>query len=349
MLVAIDDFLLLRSTQPVLDVRSPGEFAAGHIREAINIPILNDEERRAVGIDYKEKGQAEAIRTGFRLVGPRLESIVKEAEKVANGTEALVHCWRGGMRSNNFCQFVGMAGVKTRALKGGYKAYRHYAMSFLEQSFPFILVGGCTGSGKTELLKALAAAGEQVIDLEGIANHRGSVFGALMKPPQPTTEQFQNNLFEEMLKVDLSRRIWVEDESLSIGKIFIPDKYFETMSNAPVVIIDADVDVRIHRLVEEYGPADRQEFIQAMTAIRKKLGGQHFKNALELYRKDDLPGTFSELLVYYDKRYQKGIDKIKNRVVAKFEWDGKNIDGLTQQILTSEFDQRLSPHLVTKS
>lgn len=346
MTIDLPEFLKLRAELPVIDVRSPKEFKEGHIFGAINIPILNDEERKAVGIDYKEKGQAEAIRTGFRLVGPRLESIVTEAQEVADGKEILVHCWRGGMRSNNFCQFVSMAGVKTHALKGGYKSYRQHAIKYLEQPFPFAVIGGCTGSGKTELLKALAAAGEQIIDLEEMANHRGSVFGALMKPPQPTTEQFQNDLFEAMSQLDFSKRIWVEDESLSIGKIFIPDTYFQTMSQAPVVVIEADRDARIQRLVDEYGPADKKEFIQAMTAIRKKLGGQHFKDALQSYKDGNLPGAFSELLVYYDKRYLKGIDKLQDRVIAKFDWDGKDITNLTHQILSANFKQDTKSTLV---
>lgn len=339
MTVSLVDFLGLRQQHAIIDVRSPREYREGHIQHAFNIPILNDEERRAVGIDYKEKGQAEAIRTGFRLVGPRLEEIVTETQRVAEGKEILVHCWRGGMRSNNFCQFAGMAGIKTHALEGGYKSYRQFAMQYLEKDFPFVVVGGCTGSGKTALLAALLEAGEQVIDLEGLANHRGSVFGGLMKPDQPTTEQFQNDLFEKVMTLDLSKRIWIEDESLSIGRIFLPDKFFQTMSLAPVVLIEADRDARINRLIDEYGAADHDEFVQAMTAIRKKLGGQHFKAARDLYEKNDLPGTIFELLVYYDKRYLKGIDKISNRVVATFNWDGENLDNLTHQILNSNFKQ----------
>ncbi len=164
MTISIDEFFTLRQQLPIVDVRSEGEFAEGHIASAHNIPILNNAERAQVGTDYKKKGQQEAIRTGFRLVGPRLPEIIEASEKIGN--EFLVHCWRGGMRSGNYCQFVGMARIKTHQLQGGYKAYRQAALNSFEQKFNLVVVGGCTGSGKSEVLSALKAKGEQVIDLE---------------------------------------------------------------------------------------------------------------------------------------------------------------------------------------
>jgi len=239
MAIPITDFLHLRQHHPVVDVRSQGEFSAGHLGGAINIPLLNNEERVIVGTTYKQKGQGEAIKEGFKLVGPRLEGIINEAEKVAQGKEILVHCWRGGMRSNNFCQFVGMAGIKSQSLTGGYKAYRQVAFDSFKKPLPIILLTGCTGSGKSEVLRALAAQGEQILDLENLAHHKGSAFGGLLMPPQPTTEQFQNDLFEEISKLDTSKRVWVEDESLAIGKIFLPDDFWLTMRQRPLVQMDA--------------------------------------------------------------------------------------------------------------
>ncbi|HEX8041723.1 MAG TPA: tRNA 2-selenouridine(34) synthase MnmH, partial [Chryseosolibacter sp.] len=214
MVISIDDFLRLRKQLPVVDVRSEGEFAAGHIRGAANVPLLNNDERVAVGTDYKMKGQAEAIKTGFRLVGPRFLEIINHVEGVADGNEVLVHCWRGGMRSANFCQIVGMAKIHTHQLQGGYKAYREEALKSYRTPLNLRIIGGCTGSGKSEILRALRQRGEQVLDLEALASHKGSVFGGLMMAPQPTTEQFQNDLFEEILPLDASRPVWVEDESI---------------------------------------------------------------------------------------------------------------------------------------
>lgn len=307
---------------PVADVRSEGEFAEGHIASAINIPILNNAERVAVGTDYKQKGQAEAIRTGFRLVGPRLIDVIDHAKSVASNKEMIVHCWRGGMRSANFCQFVNMAGVNTHQLKGGYKAYRHEALTAFKTPFNFIVLAGSTGSGKTEILNALADAGEQIIDLESLAKHRGSVFGGLMQPPQPTTEQFQNDLFEEIVRLDSKKRIWIEDESVAVGKIFLPIDFWQTMGRGSVVELQVDKDVRINRLVNEYGAADRTQFLEAMTGITKKLGGQHFKAAKERLQENDMPAVMDILLTYYDKAYRNGLNKKSNRLKGRYAWDG---------------------------
>jgi tRNA 2-selenouridine synthase len=333
-ILTINDFFSLREQLPVVDVRSEGEFEAGHIQKAINIPILTNAERAEVGIDYKQKGQADAIKTGFRLVGPRLLEMVNEAEKVASRNEMIVHCWRGGMRSANFCQFMAMAKIKTHQLEGGYKAYRSAAHESLKKHFQFMIIGGCTGSGKSEMLKALARHGEQVIDLEKLAKHKGSAFGGLMQPPQPTTEQFENNLFEEVLKLDITRRIWIEDESIGIGKVFLPTDFWHTMSASPVVEIELEMKQRIQRLVNEYGKADKTEFLNSMERITKKLGGQHFKAAKEKLMDGDMHATIEILLNYYDKAYRTGLEKKKARIAHRISWDGKNVNETAKKMTT---------------
>lgn len=320
--LSLDDFLRLRQSLPIVDVRSEGEFADGHIPGAINIPILNNAERKAVGTDYKQKGQREAILTGFRLVGPRLPSIVEATEQAANGGELLVHCWRGGMRSNNFCQFAGMARIKAHSLVGGYKVYRQRAVEAFRTPLKLMTIGGTTGSGKSDILRALKATGEQVIDLESLANHKGSAFGALNMSPQPTTEQFQNNLFETILTLDPLRPTWIEDESISIGRIYLPHDFWATMSKSPVIEIQLDRSTRIDRLDREYGVADRAQFLEAMTRITKRLGGQNFKAAAEALEQGNMKSTIDILLQYYDKTYQYGLDKKKARIVATLPWNG---------------------------
>ena len=335
MIISIDDFLSLRKQLPVVDVRSQGEFQEGHIRNAINIPLLNNEERVAVGTDYKQKGQKEAIKTGFRLVGPRLLDIVNEADQVAQGKELLVHCWRGGMRSNNFSQFAGMAGVKTHTLKGGYKEYRGIALQSLKKPFQIILLTGCTGSGKSEVLRALKKLGEQVLDLEDLANHKGSAFGGLLMPTQPTTEQFQNELFEEILSLDLSKRIWVEDESIAIGKIFLPTDFWKTMHESPLVQMDVSKEVRVQRLVNEYGPADRGEFLEIMGKIVKRLGGQHYNAAKEYLLQGDMASTIDILLTYYDKAYLQSIEKRKEKIKFLLPWDGVSAELYASELINN--------------
>lgn len=335
MIVTIQEFLSLRNRLPVVDVRSEKEYGEGHIRNAFNISLLNNEERIAVGTDYKQKGQLEAIKTGFRLVGPRIIDIVNEAEKISANSEMLVHCWRGGMRSSNFCHFVGMAKLRTHQLKGGYKAYRHEALNSFKQPFNFFVIGGMTGSGKSEVLRALAQAGEQIIDLEKLANHKGSVFGGLMMPPQPTTEQFQNDLFEEILKLDLKRRIWIEDESIAIGKIFLPNDLWTRMSVGAIIEMDVSREKRVERLVDEYGPADRMAFLNCMTGIIKKLGGQHFNTAKEKLLQGDMASSIDILLNYYDKAYATGLSKKKERIKLKMSWDGKNAPAFASELVSS--------------
>ena len=333
MIISLDEFFSLRKQLPVVDVRSEKEFGEGHIPGAANIPILNNAERVAVGTDYKQKGQMEAIKTGFRLVGPRIIDIVSETERIAPGRELLVHCWRGGMRSANFCHFAGMAKLRTHQLKGGYKVYRHKALESFGKAFPFMVIGGSTGSGKTELLRSLQAHGEQVIDLEKLANHRGSVFGGLMMPPQPTTEQFQNDLFEEILKLDLNKRIWVEDESIAVGKIFLPEDLWRRMNAAPIVEMIVDKNVRIKRLTEEYGPADKNLFLAGMEKITKKLGGQNFNEAKKELFEGSMESTIEILLNYYDKAYATGLSKKQDRIKLGLQWDGTDISALTRHLL----------------
>lgn len=308
----------------MVDVRSEDEFAEGHVRGAFNIPILNNSERVEVGTDYKQKGQAEAIKTGFRLVGPRFLEIINKAEFIGAGKELLVHCWRGGMRSANFCSIIGMAKLKSYQLAGGYKSYREKALESFRTPMHLHVLAGYTGSGKSEILRALRTKGEQVIDLEHLANHKGSVFGGLMMPPQPTTEQFQNELFEELSNLDFSRPIWVEDESIAVGKIFLPQEFYTQMSAAPVFEIQVDKAIRIGRLVKEYGPAEKTEFLRAMESITKKLGGQNFKVAKEKLFEDDMASTIDILLSYYDKAYSTGLKNKHDRIRSQISWDGKD-------------------------
>jgi tRNA 2-selenouridine synthase len=339
MTVSIEDFFALRTQIPTIDVRSEGEYAQGHIRQAVNVPLLNNEERAIVGTTYKQSGQLEAIKAGFNLVGPRLGEIIEETLRLVryrNSDEVLVHCWRGGMRSANFCSFVNMVGVKTNTLEGGYKAYRNKAVESFSLPFRFTVLGGCTGSGKSEILLALAHAGEQVIDFEKLAKHKGSVFGGLMMPSQPTTEQFQNDLFEEILNMDLSKRIWIEDESIGIGQVFLPDPLWRTMGASPLVELEASREIRVHRLVEEYGSADKQEFLDAMQKITRRLGGQHFNAAREKLEEGDMYAVIDILLTYYDKAYLNGLNRKMQRIVGKIAWEGKDSSTVVEELLNTE-------------
>jgi len=195
MQLSVDDFLKEAAHLPVIDVRSPGEYDHAHIPHAINIPLFDNEERAKVGTRYKQVGKDSAVLLGLELVGPKLADFVKKARRLnLTGQEVLVHCWRGGMRSGSFAWLLNTAGIKARTLEGGYKAYRSQVLAAFAEPARMIY-GGKTGSGKTEILHELAKQGEQVIDLEALANHKGSSYGAIGQEPQPSSEQFENKLF----------------------------------------------------------------------------------------------------------------------------------------------------------
>ncbi len=333
MQLSLSDFLTLRHQLPVIDVRSEGEFDAGHIPGVVNIPLLNNAERVVVGTTYKQQGQRAAIHEGFRLVGPRLEQLILEAERVADGKEALVHCWRGGMRSSNFSQFISMAGIRSRVLAGGYKTYRQAAMEMFRAPINLVTITGCTGSGKSDLLRELARQGEQVLDLEHMASHKGSAFGHLLLPPQPTTEQFQNELYERMLTLNLNRRVWVEDESIAIGKIFLPSEFWARLHHSPLVRMEVPKPVRVDRLVLEYGPSDKEEFLSIMAKISKKLGGQHFQDAREKLLQGDMAAVIDILLTYYDKAYVRSMERRSNQLKHTVPWDGMELSRLASELI----------------
>jgi tRNA 2-selenouridine synthase len=331
--LALQEFLSLRQELPVIDVRSEGEFAAGHIPGANNVPLLNNEERTIVGTIYKTGGQRKAIHEGFRLVGPRLLEMVTAAEAITTGRDAIVHCWRGGMRSANFAQFIGMVGIRSHVLAGGYKTYRQAALEAFKKPLKLISITGCTGSGKSDVLRELARQGQQVVDLEAMAHHKGSAFGGLLQPPQPTTEQFQNILFEQLLTLHPGKPVWVEDESIAIGKIFLPPDFWGQLHTSPLVRMEVPKEVRVSRLVEEYGPADRGEFMTIMEKITKKLGGQNFNAAREKLLQGDMTSVIDILLTYYDKAYQRSMERRVSQLRFAAPWDGKNLEQFVSDLI----------------
>jgi tRNA 2-selenouridine synthase len=187
-----------------------------------------------------------------------------------------------------------------------------------------MVLGGKTGSGKSEVLRAIQQKGEQVLDLEKLANHKGSAFGGLMMGSQPTTEQFQNELFEEIFRLDPEKRIWIEDESIAIGKIFLPDVFWKTMRSGILFRMEVSKEIRIKRLVNEYGHADQAEFLRAMEKITRKLGGQNLQAAREKLLTGDMASTIEILLTYYDRAYSNGLEKRAHVTSPAITWDGKN-------------------------
>ncbi len=302
----IEKFLPLTDRLPLVDVRSPAEFAQGHIPGAVNIPLFNNDERAIVGIGYKNGGKEHAVQLGLEIVGPKLAGFVKQAKRLAPQKEILVHCWRGGMRSGSMVWLFETAGMKAYTLEGGYKAYRRFIREQFSHPVKMRVLGGYTGSGKTDILKILEKQGEQFLDIEAIAHHKGSVFGPLGQEPQPTNEQFENNLADAWRKFDFSKPVWVEDESRQLGKCVLPDPLFLQIRNAPLIKILIPKPEREKRLVKEYGSFKKEELAAQLLKIRERLGGQYLKEALKELEKGDLRTVAGIALRYYDKAYAHG-------------------------------------------
>ena len=323
--IQIDEFLTMRNTIPVVDVRSPAEFSKAHVPGAYNIPLLNDEERAAVGTNYKQKGRAEAIKLGLSVVGPKMLEKAEAAEKIAGtGKKLILYCWRGGMRSENMAWLFSRLDIECYLLKGGYKTYRHHVKDYMSKPAQLWVLGGMTGSGKTEILHELSEIGEQVIDLEGLANHKGSAFGTIGEDPQPETEHFENLLFEELLKLRVDEPIWVEDESQAIGRVHIPEEFFFKMRASDVFKIELQKHSRIKRLVNQYTQTDPQELEDAVDRIRKRLGGLNAQKALEAIKEKDYYAAAEIILAYYDKAYTHGLNKRKNKNIYTLDLSEDN-------------------------
>ncbi len=327
--ITIEEFLTLAQSNPVLDVRSPGEYFHAHIPGAISLPLFTDEERKIVGTAYKQESKEKAIKIGLKYFGKKMVKMVDEVEGATKNDSSekktvLVHCWRGGMRSAGVAWLLDLYGFKVYTLVGGYKVYRKWVLQQFDQKYPVTVIGGYTGSGKTEVLHALSAKGFSTIDLEGLAHHKGSAFGALGQLPQPSQEHFENKLAKALMafnqvhqlkqeesiqhnNVNLASVLFVEDESQRIGTVNIPLTFFKQMRETKVLFLDIPFDERLTFITAQYGQFEKEKLVNAIIRIKKKLGGLETKNAIHALVEDDIYACFRVLLHYYDKLYQKGL------------------------------------------
>ncbi|MEO1415863.1 MAG: tRNA 2-selenouridine(34) synthase MnmH [Bacteroidota bacterium] len=321
------------SAAPFIDVRSPGEFQKGHIPGSVNIPLFDNDERAEVGTLYKQVGKEAAFLKGLEMVGPKMRYFVEEANRLSPHKKLYTYCWRGGMRSNSLAWLWRQAGLEVDVVSGGYKAYRRWVLSQLGQSLDLIVLGGRTGSGKTEILHALDACGEQILDLEGMANHKGSSFGAIGEDPQPTTEHFENILHDKFSQLDPQKRIWLEDESRNIGKVFIPDVLWQQMVEAQVFIVHVPLEVRVGHLVDVYTHIDHQLLKEAVERIQRRLGGWATQQALEALEERDYAKTAEICLSYYDKAYDYGLKQKKTNSVVEITLDVHNPEKAARKLI----------------
>ncbi len=303
----VDDFL--NAPGLILDVRSPSEYAQGHIPGAVSFPLFSDEDRAQVGTCYKQQGREQAVELGFAIAGPKFVTFLQKARALAGSDPLRLHCWRGGMRSEAVAWVLTMGGLRVNTLKGGYKAFRRWVHETCAKPRPIVTLGGMTGTGKTDILQALAHQREQVLDLEALASHRGSSFGALGLPPQPTNEQFSNLVALHCAAFDPQRPVWIEAESRRIGQCRVPDELFQQMMRSPIVQILRSRAERLQLLVDIYGTAPTEELVMATERIRKRLGGQRTQQAIALLQDRQLAPAFDLILDYYDRTYQYDLDR----------------------------------------
>lgn len=309
----IAQFVELSREIPVLDVRSPGEYLHAHIPGAFSFPIFSNEERREIGTAYKQVSRESAIKIGLGFFGKKLLSFVEQAdailrEKNAPSKIVAVHCWRGGMRSSAMAWLLDLYGYKVYLLNGGYKAYRHWVLKQFENKYRLHIVSGYTGSNKTGTLAALKEKGQRVIDLEALAQHRGSAFGHIGLAPQPSQEQFENLLAMELdflLKKNKEAPIWIEDESQRVGLVNVPASFFRQMREQEILFFDIPFEERLKFLCSSYGVFPKEELLQGISRIQKKLGGPEFRQACEHLENGNISECFRILLHYYDRLYLK--------------------------------------------
>lgn len=304
----INEFAARRVGGVTIDVRTCDEYARGHIPCALNLPLFTPEQRAEVGTLYMRTSRAAAIEHGLEAAGGKLADFVRQARQMSSGGEKrlYIYCARGGMRSSSMAWLLDMAGFKVSLLKGGYKAYRGNLETVLNGSpWKFVIVSGATGSGKSEFLALIQQAGQQVIDLEGLAHHKGSAFGHLGQIPQPTSEHFINLIHESMRAFDPQQPIWCEGESMLIGRLYLPKTFFDIMQSAPRIEVKMDVEQRLDRLTAEYGQFSATELADAFNKIAKRLGYDNVKKALEFIALGDVRSAARIALIYYDKAYAR--------------------------------------------
>ena len=266
---------------------------------------------------YKQGGRDAAIAWGWARVQPRLTELVTQARLLVPGQCAVVHCARGGLRSRSVAWLLSQAGMQVITLRGGYKSIRRQVLAVNDAPYTLLVLSGHTGSGKTAVLHALAARGEQVLDLERLAHHKGSAFGALGEAPQPSNEYFENQIATELAALDSSKRIWVEDESLRIGNCAVPAVFWNRMRSSTVVRLEIPAAARLAFSLATYGQHHVAELKDAVRRVEKRLGGLRVKQANQFLDDGELTGAAAIMLEYYDQCYSHSLAKRVEGVIVR--------------------------------
>ncbi len=310
--ISLEQALTLRNKGALLvDARSPDEFAEATIPGAINVPLLDNAERQEVGTLYKQVGKQQARRRGVQIVAPKIPAMIERVAALQAETSqpVVVFCWRGGMRSLALTQFLELAGVPARQLSGGHKGFRRMVLDFFEHGEwgRLLVLRGLTGVGKTECLQRLAQKGYPVVDLEGLANHRGSAFGNLGLPPQPGQKMFEALLWDELRKIPRDAYLLAEGESRHIGRVSLPPRVYQALQVETSIWLNATLEARVKNILADYPAVDKlkTEFVQPIRALKDKLGKETMNHYLQLLQEGHWTELVSELMVnYYDPLYR---------------------------------------------
>jgi len=310
----------------IVDARTPLEFEEDHIPGAVNVPLLDNDERVEIGILHKQHGPHKARLRGLEMTAARFPEMVAKIAKIAGDRPILVYCWRGGLRSKTVTSILDLSGYHAVQLEGGYKSFRAHVSEYFDRfspSGPLVVLHGLTGSGKTTFLHTVSTGCYTVIDLEGLARHRGSAFGALGISQDLSQKHFESMLWNELRKSPEGRPILIEGESRRIGRISLPGTFYEVMGESIKIWCETSMGTRIDRLISEYGKEEyREEMAVALLRIRKKLGGEKYDEIAGYLEQWDLRPFMKGLLEnYYDKVYYKTRDWKEDRKLSLENYD----------------------------
>ncbi|EEE39568.1 tRNA 2-selenouridine(34) synthase MnmH [Prochlorococcus marinus] len=300
---------------PLIDVRSPGEYYKGHMPNSINIPLFDNDERSIIGTIYKKEGREKAVIEGLKFVEKKMELLldnlfmnIDSYKNISNDNNKeffiRIYCSRGGMRSQSIAWLLEKFKFNIFTLNGGYKIYRRWVLNSFSKKLNIVVIGGKTGTGKTRLLSLLEKNKYQTIDLEGFACHRGSTFGGLGMKEQPSNEQYENKIAEKINSFKFSNNIFVEAESANIGKCKIPHELFNQMKNSKRIEILRSESNRLEELINTYSVFKKEELRESVLRIKKRLGPQRTKIALESINNEKWDIVCRSVLDYYDKCYE---------------------------------------------
>jgi tRNA 2-selenouridine synthase len=347
MTISLEQALALREKGALMvDARSPSEYAEATIPGAINVPLLDDAERSEVGTLYKQTGKQRARRRGVEIVAPKIPDLIDQvaSRQASTSVPAVVFCWRGGMRSLALTQFLELAGIPARQLAGGHKAFRRLVLNFFEQGNwgRLLVLRGLTGVGKTYYLHRLEERECPVIDLEGMANHRGSAFGNLGLPPQPSQKMFEALLWDKLRKVPRGSYALAEGESRHIGRVALPLTFYRALQAETSIWLKASLEKRTKNILADYPVIDqmKEEFARPILALKEKLGKETVSHYLKLLETGHWQELVHELMVnYYDPLYRHTLPEKRIEVeLQPEEMALKKIESAISQVLQSAPD-----------